>query len=123
MLDPESPKAVGIFMGHRDGITYLDLKGDGRHFISNSKDQTIKLWDMRKFSSTKEENRTRESLSAPDWDYRWQPVPKQCEFQIKHVLNMFETIQNITILNSQMPRYMGQTIVQFFSVLLKVFFF
>lgn len=81
-MRPDSPKAVGFFMGHRAGITYLDLKGDGRHFISNSKDQTIKLWDMRKFSSKKEENRTRESLPAPDWDYRWQPVPKQCKFQI-----------------------------------------
>ncbi|KAK7576357.1 hypothetical protein V9T40_012643 [Parthenolecanium corni] len=84
VLKQDSPKSVGIFMGHKDGITYLDLKGDGRHFISNSKDQTIKLWDMRKFSSTKEENRTRESLTAPDWDYRWQPVPKQ--FRTKNSL-------------------------------------
>lgn len=66
-----------MFSGHRDGIAYLDMKGDGRHFISNSKDQTIKLWDMRKFSSTKEESRTREALCVPDWDYRWQPVPKK----------------------------------------------
>lgn len=79
MVNVDSPKAVGMFSGHRDGITYLDMKGDGRHFISNSKDQTIKLWDMRKFSSTKEENRTRESLSVPEWDYRWQPVPKKCK--------------------------------------------
>ena len=27
------------------------MQGDGRYLISNSKDQTIKLWDMRKFSS------------------------------------------------------------------------
>ena len=29
----------------------LILQGDGRYLISNSKDQTIKLWDMRKFAS------------------------------------------------------------------------
>ena len=51
LVNTESPEAVGVFSGHRDGITYLDMKGDGRHFISNSKDQTIKLWDMRKFSN------------------------------------------------------------------------
>ena len=27
------------------------FQGDGRHLITNSKDQTIKLWDMRKFSA------------------------------------------------------------------------
>ena len=35
------------FPGHVDGIAFLDPKGDGRHLISNSKDQTIKLWDIR----------------------------------------------------------------------------
>lgn len=34
-------------MGHTDGMTHLDPKGDGRYLISNCKDQTIKLWDMR----------------------------------------------------------------------------
>lgn len=76
-MNTESPKAVGVFSGHRDGITYLDMKGDGRHFISNSKDQTVKLWDMRKFSNWNiVETRSREPL---DWDYRWHPVPKKCE--------------------------------------------
>ncbi|KAL6953271.1 L14B protein [Sarracenia purpurea var. burkii] len=37
---------VGILMGHVEGITYLDSRGDGRYFISNGKDQTIKLWDI-----------------------------------------------------------------------------
>lgn len=72
-----------MFSGHFDGITYLDIKGDGRHFISNSKDQTVKLWDMRKFSNMKVANRSRESLSIPEWDYRWHPVPKKCEYMHK----------------------------------------
>ena len=38
-------------MGHLEGITFLDSRGDGHYFISNGKDQTIKLWDIRKMSS------------------------------------------------------------------------
>ncbi|KAF6774362.1 hypothetical protein AHF37_06059 [Paragonimus kellicotti] len=31
-----------------DGITYLDTNADGFYFLSNSKDQTVRLWDLRK---------------------------------------------------------------------------
>eukprot|EP01124_Arcella_intermedia_P015185 TRINITY_DN216_c1_g3_i1.p1 TRINITY_DN216_c1_g3~~TRINITY_DN216_c1_g3_i1.p1 ORF type:complete len:474 (+),score=62.65 TRINITY_DN216_c1_g3_i1:177-1424(+) len=39
---------VGLLTGHNDGITFIDPKGDGTYLISNSKDQKIKLWDIRK---------------------------------------------------------------------------
>jgi len=46
-------KPVGVFCGHLEGITHVSSKGDGRYVISNSKDQSIKLWDLRKpFSSS-----------------------------------------------------------------------
>lgn len=38
---------IGVFPGHSQGITYIDSKKDGRYFISNGKDQCIKLWDIR----------------------------------------------------------------------------
>lgn len=38
-------------MGHLEGITFIDSRGDGRYLISNGKDQAIKLWDVRKMSS------------------------------------------------------------------------
>ena len=41
-------KSVGYLPGHTEGITYLDSKGDGRYFITNGKDQKIKLWDIRR---------------------------------------------------------------------------
>jgi WD repeat-containing protein 23 len=50
-LSDVDPKPVGVLAGHLDGITFIDSRGDGRHLITNSKDQTIKLWDIRKFSS------------------------------------------------------------------------
>ncbi len=50
-LRESDPRPVGILAGHIDGITYIDPRGDGRHLITNSKDQSIKLWDLRRFSS------------------------------------------------------------------------
>lgn len=74
------PKPVGVLAGHRDGITYIDSKGDGRHLISNSKDQSIKLWDVRKFSSADAQDHTRQAVSIQNWDYRWQKVPRKCKY-------------------------------------------
>ncbi|KAH0898483.1 hypothetical protein HID58_048051 [Brassica napus] len=45
-------KAAGVLVGHLEGVTFIDTRGDGRYFISNGKDQTIKLWDIRKMSAT-----------------------------------------------------------------------
>jgi DDB1- and CUL4-associated factor 11 len=42
----------GVFLGHREGITHLDSKGDGLQLVSNGKDQCIKLWDTRKVRSS-----------------------------------------------------------------------
>ena len=70
-------RCSGVFVGHTEGITHLDSKartwagvqrgcrharhhahasahppvpmqGDGRYLISNSKDQSVKLWDLRR---------------------------------------------------------------------------
>ncbi|KIH46891.1 WD domain, G-beta repeat protein [Ancylostoma duodenale] len=80
---------VGAFAGHRDGITYIDARGDDRHLISNSKDQTVKLWDLRRFSSEETVvcaffysgielfmlRKTINCVRQQSWDYRWQPAP------------------------------------------------
>ncbi|XP_054719649.1 DDB1- and CUL4-associated factor 11-like [Uloborus diversus] len=75
------PKPVGILLGHEDGITYVDSKGDGRHLITNSKDQTIKLWDMRAFSPSSSLEVSRRAVSSHNWDYRWQRVPSSLNRQ------------------------------------------
>ncbi|PSN31336.1 DDB1- and CUL4-associated factor 11 [Blattella germanica] len=76
-LSESNPKPVGILAGHMDGITYIDPRGDGRHLISNCKDQSIKLWDVRVFSGSCGQNSTRKALADQSWDYRWQEVPKK----------------------------------------------
>lgn len=37
----------GVLVGHTEGITFTASKGDGRYVVSNGKDQTAKLWDLR----------------------------------------------------------------------------
>ncbi|AQK95198.1 LEC14B homolog isoform X1 [Zea mays] len=72
-------KSAGILTGHLDGVTFIDSRGDGRYFISNCKDQRIKLWDIRKMSSVV---RSR-PVSLVDWDYRWMPFPSEAH-NLKH---------------------------------------
>lgn len=73
-------KPVGVLAGHMDGITFIDSKGDGKHLISNSKDQSIKLWDVRVFSSENAAKLTVKEVHNQTWDYRWQGVPKSCKY-------------------------------------------
>jgi len=77
-LRESNPKPVGILAGHRDGLTYLDPRGDGRYVISNSKDQSIKLWDIRRFSNSKEveESRRVARMRNDHWDYRFERLPR-----------------------------------------------
>lgn len=66
----------GVLIGHREGVTYLNSKGDGLQLISNSKDQTLKMWDIRRmknFEFYKQYRRTHRYQTG--FDYRWQPYP------------------------------------------------
>lgn len=63
-------REAGAFVGHIEGITYIDSKGDGRYCLSNGKDQSMKLWDLRTMMTTSrfaQVNRPRQS----NFDYRW----------------------------------------------------
>ncbi|TVU20789.1 hypothetical protein EJB05_30385 [Eragrostis curvula] len=72
-------KPVGVLTGHLDGITFIDSRGDGQYFISNCKDQTIKLWDLRKMSSSAKDC----TPKAYEWDYRWMTYPSEARY-LKH---------------------------------------
>ncbi|XP_020114138.1 LEC14B homolog [Ananas comosus] len=69
-------KPAGVLTGHTDGITFIDSRGDGRYFISNCKDQTIKLWDNRKMSSTCKYAMPKKY----EWDYRWMSYPPEARY-------------------------------------------
>uniref|UniRef100_R7WFJ4 Uncharacterized protein n=1 Tax=Aegilops tauschii TaxID=37682 RepID=R7WFJ4_AEGTA len=69
-------KPAGVLTGHLDGITCIDSRGDGRYLISNCKDQTIKLWDVRRMSATVKGRQPR----LYDWDYRWMSFPSHARY-------------------------------------------
>ncbi|KAF8848792.1 WD40 repeat-like protein [Acephala macrosclerotiorum] len=67
-------RAAGAFVGHIEGLTYIDSKGDGRYIISNGKDQSMKLWDLRMvmasgdFENIKSKRRVARETR---FEYRW----------------------------------------------------
>ncbi|XP_057776593.1 LEC14B protein-like isoform X2 [Salvia miltiorrhiza] len=75
-----SGKPAGVLMGHLEGITFIDSRRDGRYLISNSKDQAIKLWDLRKMSSN---SICYQGYRNYEWDYRWMNYPQQAR-DFKH---------------------------------------
>jgi len=75
-------RPAGMFVGHTDGMTHLDPKGDGRYLISNCKDQTIKLWDLRNMMEPRQYNPklVREEELAFRWYVLMSPQDKKCKF-------------------------------------------
>lgn len=79
-------REAGVFMGHTEGLTYVDSKGDGRYVLSNGKDQTMKLWDLRKMMPTEKASKLNPSRYTTSFDYRfmtydqteYQPHPHDC---------------------------------------------
>uniref|UniRef100_A0A915L2V2 DDB1- and CUL4-associated factor 11 n=1 Tax=Romanomermis culicivorax TaxID=13658 RepID=A0A915L2V2_ROMCU len=76
LLDQERPKPVACFAGHSDGVTYIDSKGDAQYLISNSKDQSIKLWDLRRPSTSSGIHAANQIVAKQSWDYRYETVAR-----------------------------------------------
>ncbi|KAI9740957.1 MAG: hypothetical protein M1818_004563 [Claussenomyces sp. TS43310] len=64
-------REAGAFVGHIEGLTYIDSKGDGRYILSNGKDQSMKLWDLRMVMSTARFAQIDTSQYTTNFDYRW----------------------------------------------------
>jgi WD repeat-containing protein 23 len=82
-------REAGAFVGHVEGLTYIDSKGDGRkqmyfksispltflgYILSNGKDQSMKLWDLRMVMSPRDFHTlkpNRQRATEPHFDYRW----------------------------------------------------
>lgn len=66
-------REAGAFVGHIHGLTYIDSKNDGRYLLSNGKDQSMKLWDLKMMYTTARfhELNPRRHLRNQNDDYRW----------------------------------------------------
>ncbi|XP_029724812.1 DDB1- and CUL4-associated factor 11 [Aedes albopictus] len=84
-LNEANPESAGALIGHFDGITYIDSRNDGRYIISNSKDQSIKLWDLRVFSPADAESKIKNQVGFGHWDYRWDDVPRKFYNPVKPI--------------------------------------
>jgi len=73
----------GVLVGHTEGITFVSPKGDNRYIVSNGKDQTAKLWDLRKLYSAEAAKALRpQQVNVPTFDYRG-PLYKKPRY-VKH---------------------------------------
>ena len=72
--------AVASFCGHEQGITHVESAGDGRLFCSNGKDQTIRLWDIRR--ATTAQQAADVGRETNDYDYRWESPPNSASSSI-----------------------------------------
>lgn len=77
-------REAGVFVGHTEGLTYVDSKGDGRYVLSNGKDQMMKLWDLRHLTEPDDFDSINLARYTTNFDYRfadfnlnhWEPNPK-----------------------------------------------
>ena len=70
-------REAGALVGHTEGLTYIDSKGDGRYVLSNAKDQTMKLWDLRKMMTTDRFDKIRPEDYSTGFDYRFSPYDEE----------------------------------------------
>ena len=75
---------AGIFYGHVSGLTHVESKNDNRYFLSNCKDQSAKLWDIRQ--STTE----RKNYPFLKYDYRYEILSSHHIEQIKNYQKRFD---------------------------------
>jgi WD repeat-containing protein 23 len=70
-------REAGVFLGHTEGLTYVDSKGDGRYVLSNAKDQTAKLWDLRKMMSKEKADEVDIHRYTTRFEYRSNAYPER----------------------------------------------
>lgn len=72
---------VGGFLGHLHGLTCVSSLPDGaaRYMLSNSKDQSMKLWDLRNMNSAAQVAAGAEERASQRrvLDYRWQRLSRR----------------------------------------------
>jgi len=74
IMSQTAPPA-GLLCGHGNGITALSSKEDGRYIVSNAKDNTAKVWDVRMMHSSHTFDSMSQVHSPFEYDYRFEEFP------------------------------------------------
>ncbi|ORY07976.1 WD40 repeat-like protein [Basidiobolus meristosporus CBS 931.73] len=74
-------RPAGALVGHSEGITFVASKGDGRYCLTNSKDQTMKLWDIRNMMTASQFDSSERLDFRCHWDYRFMEYPGPRRFR------------------------------------------
>ncbi|TIB18886.1 hypothetical protein E3P92_00354 [Wallemia ichthyophaga] len=74
-------KPSGVLVGHTEGITYVSPKGNERNVLTNGKDSSVRIWDLRRMVSSDDFDDSDkvappENFSIPGYDYRSSFTPK-----------------------------------------------
>ncbi|KRX07491.1 WD40-repeat-containing domain [Pseudocohnilembus persalinus] len=72
----------GYLLGHACGITKISSREDGFYLASNSKDQSLKIWDIRKSSNTMEKPTQKSQFR---YDYRGYCLSQKSVEKIKQL--------------------------------------
>ena len=72
--DRRTQSCIGGWLGHVGGLTSVSACCDGQFVLSNSKDSSLKLWDMRCMNSRSD---LASSSNDSALDYRWQRLNRQ----------------------------------------------
>jgi WD repeat-containing protein 23 len=83
-LSDSNPTPQGVFLGHTDGLTHISSRDDGYYFLSNSKDQSCKLWDIRKCFSAGDHAKLPHFHKPYNWDYRYEMYPGRHRLPVGH---------------------------------------
>ncbi|KAN0016014.1 hypothetical protein ACTFIU_005964 [Dictyostelium citrinum] len=94
-------KPVGTFTGHYQGLTHVCSKDDGTYVLSNSKDQSAKLWDIRKMSDPTSKPPT----GGANWDYRYYSYPS--DYMMPNPLRNGSNVNDVSLMS-----YRGHQVVQ-----------
>ena len=80
-----SNRPAGVFIGHTEGVAHIASKGDGVYLASNSKDQLLKIWDIRKTVQYDGESRDQTlPKQDPTFDYRYGAKYPKVNQQVRH---------------------------------------
>lgn len=92
---------AGYLIGHHSGLTSISSRGDHRYCATNSKDQSLKIWDIRKLASTAHDKK----IDFHNYDYRMENLSVS-------TLEKFKKATNETHFDNSISTFYGHKVLR-----------